>query len=215
MKDENKEIKGYKVYLLVLGIILIISFIMGYFYYTQLRGLKENLDETYNVLINGSDNEKQEVVDNFNQGIENPDEQFDSERAINLIKNYQKGDIYKMLDEGKDPEVISTLATQFLCVFHGFMIVIVLLNYLAKKYLKGLNLILRIILTVVVVIFLLPFTRYLMAIGSIGLPIAIVYCLYKMFTIKKTAKDKVPDEDVVEVEGKVDADEALEKKNTK
>jgi len=204
--------KKYKNYLILLVIFTIISFVLGYFYYSQIRGMKESIDNTYNALINGTQDERREIIDSFNKDIEDSGNSYDADKVKEVLENYQKGEIYVLLDEGKDQEVISTLSMQFLCMFTGYMLFVILLEYLEGKFFTGLNKVLRIILNIVIVIFTLPVMRFIIAAGAIGLPISIAYCVYKLIKGKKEKKDEIPEEDVVEVEGKVDADEALNKK---
>lgn len=212
----KKESKIYKIYLILLGVSFLISFALGYLVYRDTVPFMEDLDNIYDVIENGDDESKENVINNFNEGIEKEEDKYDVTKLKESIERYRDSDVYKLISEGKDSEVISIYATQYLCIFHGFMLIAVLAYYLEKRFLKGLNKPLRILLTVVILIFIAQYRPYIMAIGSIGLPIAIVYCIYK---IKKTknnnTNEKVPDEDVVEVQGKVDADEALKEKNTK
>ena len=120
----------------------------------------------------------------------------------------KKGEVYVMLDEGKDTEVISVLSMQWLCTFHGFMLIVALLTTIEKKFLTGLNKVLRVILNACAVVVLIPEINYIIPIGAIGLPIAIVYCIVKY--IKTKNKPQEDNEDCVNVMGKVDADEVFE-----
>ena len=97
-------------------------------------------------------------------------------------------------------------------MFNGFMMIVSLLLFIEKRFLKGLNNLLRIILNIVAVIVMMPYAYYMIIIGSIGLPIALVYCLYKYFKTRKNIV-KADKDECVEVLGKVDANDIFSNKD--
>lgn len=210
MENIENESKKYKVYLIVLGVLAIISLVLGYFMYSALIGQKEAIDDIYETVVNGGDEASNEVVNEFNKSIENEEDKVNKQEIIETLDTMKKGDIYVMLEQGRDPEVVSILSMQYLCLFNGFMIIVICLNTLEKRFLKALNKPLRIILNIVAVIILLPYSVYVIAFGAIGLPVAIVYYIYKYFKTKKE-KNKDTDE-CINVMGKVDADEVFDDK---
>ena len=60
----------------------------------------------------------------------------------------------------------------------------------------------------------MPYAYYIIIIGSIGLPIALFYCLYKYFKTRKNTS-KTNSDECVEVLGKVDANEIFSDKDGK
>lgn len=209
MENVENESKRYKIYLIILGVFAIISLIIGYFMYSALVEQKSVIDDIYETIVNGGEEASNEVINQFNESIENEEDKLDKETIVSTLDQMKKGDIYVMLEEGKDPDVISILSMQYLCLFNGFMIIVLCFTALEKRFLKGLNKVLRIILNIVVVVLLVPYSVYVIALGAIGLPIAIVYYIYKYI---KTKKDKNKDtDDCINVMGKVDADEIFDK----
>lgn len=210
----STEYKKYKVYLICLGVFTIISFVFGYLMYQSKISEKKWFDEIYEVIVNGEDKAKDDIIDKFNNSIKENDKKYTKESILEKLNETKKGEIYVLLEEGKDAEVISTLSIQYLSMFNGFMMIVSLLLFIEKKFLKGLNNILRIILNIVAVIVIMPYAYYIIIIGSIGLPIALFYYLYKYFKTRKNTS-KTNSDECVEVLGKVDANEIFSDKDGK
>lgn len=210
----NTEYKKYKIYLILLGIFAIISFIFGYLMYQSKVSEKKWFDEIYEVIINGEEKEQNDIVDKFNKSINEEDKKYTKESIKQKLDETKKGDIYVLLENGKDADVISVLSMQYLSMFNGFMMIVAFLIFIEKKFLKSLNNILRIILNIIAVIMLIPFAYYIIILGTLGLPVAVIYCLYKYFKTRKLSDTKNQDE-CVEVLGKVDANKMFSDEENK
>lgn len=205
MENESKK---YKWYLIILAVFAAIAFVLGYYIYAGTLEQKRAVDEVYEVITNGDTEAQQQIVDKYNESAPEGEKNFTRQSVILTLSEMKKGEVYVMLDEGKDTEVISVLSMQWLCTFHGFMLIVALLTTIEKKFLTGLNKVLRVILNACAVVVLIPEINYIIPIGAIGLPIAIVYCIVKY--IKTKNKPQEDNEDCVNVMGKVDADEVFE-----
>ena len=67
----STEYKKYKVYLICLGIFTIISFVFGYLMYQSKISEKKWFDEIYEVIVNGEDKAKDDIVDKLKKMIRN------------------------------------------------------------------------------------------------------------------------------------------------
>ncbi|MCI8965449.1 MAG: hypothetical protein HFJ43_03765 [Clostridia bacterium] len=210
----NTKYKKYKVYLILLGIFAIISFILGYLMYQSKVSEKEWFDEIYEVVINGEEKEQNDIVDKFNKSIKEKDKKYTKESIKQKLDETKKGEIYVLLENGKDADVISVLSMQYLSMFNGYMMIVAFLIFVEKKFLKSLNNVLRIILNIIAVTMLIPFSYYVIMLGIFGLPIAVIYCLYKYFKTRKLLDTKNQDE-CVDVLGKVDANKIFSNEENK
>lgn len=208
MENESKK---YKNYLIILVLFAIVSFVLGYYIYAGTLEQKRAVDEVFEIVTNGDTESQQQIVDRYNESAPEGEKNYTRQSVILALEEMKKGEIYIMLDEGRDTEVISVLSMQWLSTFHGFMLVVAALTAIEKRFLKGLNNVLRVILNICAVIVLIPEINYIIPLGAIGLPIVIVYCVIKY--IKTRNKKQENTEDCVNVMGKVDADEVFESKN--
>ncbi len=164
---ENSS-KSYKIYLVLLVIFAIISFVFGYVLYNEAVSQKKNIDDVYEIVKNGTDEQKEEIVDEINKSVKDEKDKKSKEDILKILDESKKGDVYKYLDEGKDQDVMTLYSAQFLYAFHGFMLIVVLLTWFEKKYLKGLNNVLRIILNTAAVVVTFPFASYILLVRRIS-----------------------------------------------
>lgn len=210
MEDIVDKSKKYKIYLIILGVAAIISLVISYFMYLALIQQKEAIDETYEKIVNSGDETSKEVLDELNNGLAE-EEKFTKEDAIELFETMKSGEVYNLIEQDKSAEIIGPFTMSCLSLFNGYMLIVILLSKIEHKYLKGLNKVLRIILNIVAIIVILPFSAYVAVFGSIALPIVIIYYIYKYFKYKKEIS--TDSEDCKNVMGTVDADEVFNTKN--
>ncbi len=210
MEDIVDKSKKYKIYLIILGVAAIISLVISYFMYLALIQQKEAIDETYEKIVNSGDETSKEVLDELNNGLAE-EEKFTKEDAIELFETLKSGEVYNLIEQDKSAEIIGPFTMSCLSLFNGYMLIVILLSKIEHKYLKGLNKVLRIILNVVAIIVIWPFSAYVAVFGSIALPIVIIYYIYKYFKYKKEIS--TDSEDCKNVMGTVDADEVFNTKN--
>lgn len=210
MEDIVDKSKKYKIYLIILGAAAIISLVISYFMYLALIQQKEAIDETYEKIVNSGDETSKEVLDELNNGLAE-EEKFTKEDAIELFETMKSGEVYNLIEQDKSAEIIGPFTMSCLSLFNGYMLIVILLSKIEHKYLKGLNKVLRIILNIVAIIVILPFSAYVAVFGSIALPIVIIYYIYKYFKYKKEIS--TDSEDCKNVMGTVDADEVFNTKN--
>lgn len=210
MEDIVDKSKKYKIYLIILGVAAIISLVISYFMYLALIQQKEAIDETYEKIVNSGDETSKEVLDELNNGLAE-EEKFTKEDAIELFETMKSGEVYNLIEQDKSAEIIGPFTMSCLSLFNGYMLIVILLSKIEHKYLKGLNKVLRIILNVVAIIVICPFSAYVAVFGSIALPIVIIYYIYKYFKYKKEIS--TDSEDCKNVMGTVDADEVFNTKN--
>lgn len=210
MEEILDKSKKYKKYLIILGIAAIVSLILGYIMYLGLLEQKEYIDEAYEVVVNGGEEAGNAAIEELNKGLSEEDK-ITKEEVIQSFENMKNGEAYKQLEQNKTSDIIGPIAMTFLSLFNGYMLIVLLLTKLEKKYLKGLNKVLRIILNIVAIIIIWPFSALVVAFGSIALPIVIIYYIYKYYKYKK---EKSSDsDDCKNVMGTVDADEVFNTKN--
>lgn len=210
MEDIVDKSKKYKIYLIILGVAAIISLVISYFMYLALIQQKEAIDETYEKIVNSGDETSKEVLDELNNGLAE-EEKFTKEDAIELFETMKSGEVYNLIEQNKSAEIIGPFTMSCLSLFNGYMLIVILLSKIEHKYLKGLNKVLRIILNIVAIIVICPFSAYVAVFGSIALPIVIIYYIYKYFKYKKEIS--TDSEDCKNVMGTVDADEVFNTKN--
>lgn len=210
MEDIVDKSKKYKIYLIILGVAAIISLVISYFMYLALIQQKEAIDETYEKIVNSGDETSKEVLDELNNGLAE-EEKFTKENAIELFETMKSGEVYNLIEQDKSAEIIGPFTMSCLSLFNGYMLIVILLSKIEHKYLKGLNKVLRIILNIVAIIVICPFSAYVAVFGSIALPIVIIYYIYKYFKYKKEIS--TDSEDCKNVMGTVDADEVFNTKN--
>ncbi len=210
MEDIVDKSKKYKIYLIILGVAAIISLVISYFMYLALIQQKEAIDETYEKIVNSGDETSKEVLDELNNGLAE-EEKFTKEDAIELFETMKSGEVYNLIEQDKSAEIIGPFTMSCLSLFNGYMLIVILLSKIEHKYLKGLNKVLRIILNIVAIIVICPFSAYVAVFGSIALPIVIIYYIYKYFKYKKEIS--TDSEDCKNVMGTVDADEVFNTKN--
>ena len=210
MEDIVDKSKKYKIYLIILGVAAIISLVISYFMYLALIQQKEAIDETYEKIVNSGDETSKEVLDELNNGLAE-EEKFTKEDAIELFETMKSGEVYNLIEQDKSAEIIGPFTMSYLSLFNGYMLIVILLSKIEHKYLKGLNKVLRIILNIVAIIVICPFSAYVAVFGSIALPIVIIYYIYKYFKYKKEIS--TDSEDCKNVMGTVDADEVFNTKN--
>ena len=180
MEDIVDKSKKYKIYLIILGVAAIISLVISYFMYLALIQQKEAIDETYEKIVNSGDETSKEVLDELNNGLAE-EEKFTKEDAIELFETMKSGEVYNLIEQDKSAEIIGPFTMSCLSLFNGYMLIVILLSKIEHKYLKGLNKVLRIILNIVAIIVIWPFSAYVAVFGSIALPIVIIYYIYKYF----------------------------------
>ena len=210
MDDIIDKSKKYKNYLIILGVAAIISLVISYFMYLGILQQKESIDEAYEVVANGSEEASNAAMEELNRDL--PEEnKISKEDAIKSFETMRSGEVYRLIEQNKTAEIIGPLTMSCLCLFNGYMLIVILLTKIEKRFLKGLNKTLRVILNIVAVIIIWPFSAFVLVIGTIALPIVVIYYIYKYFKYKK--EKSVDGEDCKNVMGTVDADEVFDTKN--